>query len=416
MARTTPILDHLQRTEPLLEQYGPPVPGHAPVLLVQTFGPIEAEYASVRRGCGLLDQPHRAVIRIGGGDRLAFLNRMLTQELKDLKPWQSRSSFWLSRKGRIDADLRVICLPDHILLDLDVHAAANTVKSLSEFVIADDVTIEDHTEQWHRLALHGPGAAAILEGVTLLAQADAITPAALAPQNVTIVRMGQVQMLVDRFDTAGVPGLELFVPVAHAAEFYTTMLQFGSHPPGAAALAGRPAHAVNFRPIGWAAWNMARIESGTPIYPIDFGHDSLPAETGALEQRVSFKKGCYLGQEVVARMHSLGHPKQTLCAIKFDDAGAGDESPPQPVTGAPLYPLAPGAMVPADASALGEPVGTVTSSTLSPMLGGAVICFAQLKWAHKAAGTRLTTVAEGRVIAGTVQAKLQTWPVAPSSS
>src|SRR5690349_2726045 len=112
--------------------YGPP---EAAVLVAETFGELEREYAALRSGCIILDQPQRTVLEVTGPDRLPFLNRMLTQELKDLAPGQVRRSFWLNRKGRIDADLRVIELGDRTLLDLDIHAAARALAGLSSFII-----------------------------------------------------------------------------------------------------------------------------------------------------------------------------------------------------------------------------------------------------------------------------------------
>src|SRR6185436_21150893 len=100
------------------------------------------------------------------------------------------------------------------------------------------------------------------------------------------------------------------------------------------------------RRIGWHAYNIARLEAGWPIFNIDFGPDSLPHETGVLNDRVSFKKGCYLGQEVVARMQSLGHPKQRLVGLKaVEETGADEDRVPE--AGAALHAARP-AEKPAD--------------------------------------------------------------------
>jgi len=138
-----------------------------------------------------------------------------------------------------------------------------------------------------------------------------------------------------------------------------------------------------FRPAGWHAFNIARIENGWPIFNLDFGPDSLPAETGVIADRVSFTKGCYLGQEVVARMHSLGHPKQQLVALRVSSKEHEDPQW-QPITGAAITSAAP---LPPGGEA--KPIGAVTSSTRSPMLGDDIICLAQVKWDQSQPGTKL---------------------------
>src|SRR4051812_36724439 len=109
MAAVSPLLRWHQQAEAALQTYGPPEAG---VQVVETFGELELEYAALRKHCVLIDQPQRGTIQVTGADRLAFLNRMVTQELKGLAPFQVRRSFWLNRKGRIDADLRIIELGD----------------------------------------------------------------------------------------------------------------------------------------------------------------------------------------------------------------------------------------------------------------------------------------------------------------
>ena len=153
----------------LLLPYGPDSGGEStgpspaqtapePINLVGTYGELELEYAAIRKGCLLVDLPNRAVLEVTGSDRLDFLNRMLTQELRPgkawLEPFTSVGSFWLNRKGRIDADLRVLVLPDRILLQGDAHAAQRAIDGLSSFIITEDVTLGDHSQTTHRLAMH----------------------------------------------------------------------------------------------------------------------------------------------------------------------------------------------------------------------------------------------------------------------
>ena len=408
----------------------PPTPPTASAVdLVQTYGELELEYAAVRKGCGLFDTPHRAVLEVRGSERLAFLNRMLTQELKGLRPRDARKSFWLNRKGRLDADLLLFETGSSILLDLDIHAAARTLAGLDAFVIADDVTIADVSADWSRMALHGPTAAMLLDEIADTAQGS-LSARTLAPGAVTKVAftLGEpdeygnseaANVWVVRDDATGECGLELFVPRQYALAVYRQLLEAGTDP-GLTIDGSRPTvgHRARLRPIGWHAYNIARIEAGTPIYNIDFGPENLPAESGILDQRVSFTKGCYLGQEIVARMHARGHPKQTLVALKI-------EPPPHardphtglsfmPVSGGAVYALPEGTAIEAFKPGEQQPVGTITSSSLAPMLSAIPVCFAQLRWGHHLPGTRHVVIAEGVTAAAVVQPSLAFWrsPVA----
>jgi len=338
MARISPLRRRHQEAEASLVSYGPADHPEGAVELVETFGELELEYAALRKGCVLLDQPNRAIIEVTGRDRLAFLNRMLTQELKDLGPHSVRRGFWLNKKGRIDSDVRVIDLPSRTLLDVDVHSLARTIDTLNAFIIADDVALVSAAERTHRLALHGPTGTELLKFTAeLTSGADASGPVfdELEPGRATVIRIASNEIVVFREDSAGEVGLELIVPAAGVAEVYETLVVAGKcEDDEGGAEPSKLASRVRLRPAGWHAFNIARIEAGTPLYNIDFGVESQPGETGVLNDRVSFKKGCYPGQEIVARIAHRGHPKQGLVAIKFervplDEPGASR----QPVTG-----------------------------------------------------------------------------------
>lgn len=383
--------------------------------VVAALGPIELEYGSLRKHAALLDQPTRGVLRLTGGERLDFLNRMITQEMKGLSPYSCRRSFWLSRKGRIDADMRVLHLPDETLLDLDILAADRTRKGLDSFIITEDCSITDVTQSTHRLALHGPRAADLLSLCTG-------TPVNLAQDAATTLTIAAVSVLVLRDDTAGVPGYELFVPSAGAHAVVQDLVAKGHdprhhHEPGRAiALLQRddPAASIRLELIGWHAYNMARIEAGTPLYNMDFGPESLPAETGVLHDRVSFTKGCYLGQEVVARMHARGQSKQSLMTIKFERMIAADQQP-QDLPYPPLPDPASAVALEGTADAPGDVIGTITSAAPAPTLGMAPVAFAQVKSVHAKPGTVVITQAEGQLLRGVIQASLAPQPAHKSA-
>jgi folate-binding protein YgfZ len=398
MAHPSPLRqDHLERNATLLP-YGPP---GTDVELAESFDDLELEYAALRKRCVLIDRPDRGVIEITGADRIGFLNRMVTQELAGLAAGGVRESFWLNRKGRIESDLLLMELGERMLADVDVHFAARTVQTLSAFVFSEDVSLSDATASHHRLELVGP------TGPELLT----IASGAPAPEPGTVARgaIAGESVVLDASDALGVPLIGVTCAAAAAASVAGALFMLGA-PAGLERLGeaegaisdGTPAGRIRLRRAGWHALNIARIEAGLPRFMLDFGPDSLPAETGLLDRRVSFTKGCYLGQEIVARMRSLGHPKRTLVAIECERRAVSPErhDPVHPSTGTPVCLPAPPGQTPAV-------VGAVTSAALSPSLGNLPVCFAQVKWGYHEPGTELMIQAEGVELSARVREGLR---------
>ncbi|MBL8763867.1 MAG: aminomethyltransferase family protein [Phycisphaerae bacterium] len=407
MARISPLLASPALAGSLVRAYGPE---EATVGVVEVVDQLEAEYAALRRSCVVLDLPQRGTLRVSGPDRLPFLNRMLTQDLRTLPDGSCRRSFWLTRKGRIDADLRVLAPPrtassqpgwhvDETILDLDVHAVERTKTGLASYIIADDVAIEDATGEFHRLALHGPAAPALLERCDPAAGAAAAQPGA-----VFVAVIDGARVLVDRQDSAGEPGFELLIATAEARRVFEALLESGGFAFGTQRRGGDALPRI--RPAGWHAYNIARIEAGWPVYHLDFGPNSLPHESGVLHDRVSFTKGCYLGQEIVARMQSLGHPKQRLVGLDVESRAA-----PLRADGPPSDPIVPdtGSAIVATAEPDSPTIGAVTSAALSPMLGSRPIAFAMVRHEQSAPGTCLIVHAADAPLNAKVRDSLTFW-------
>lgn len=375
MARQSPLIDRLAEFEPTMLGYGA---GDLAVPVIESFGQLEFEYASLRRSGVMMDQPHRGTIEVSGADRLDFLNRMLTQKLAGVLPGSSACSFWLNRQGRIVADLRVLVLSDRVLMDVDVHAVGSVVESLGSYLFSDEVELLDSTDRWHRIGIQGPDMPRLLASI-----AGGEVPDEGRCAQVSIAGHAVV---VDRWQRTGEPGFELSMPIEAADAVWQGL--------NAAAEQAE----IRLRAAGWHAFNIARIEAGTPLFMMDFGPDSLPGETTLLETRVSMNKGCYLGQEVVARMHNLGHPKQRLAAIRLDKPAEAGEF--QPFTGLEIF----------EQDDPQAAVGAVTSSTISPMLGGEPICFAMLKWSHASDGSRVAFHTSRGPLVATVRERLRFWP------
>ena len=296
--------------------------------VLATTGSVELEYAALRKSVGVFDASCRGTILLQGEDRLAFIDRMTTQGLSNMKDGDSKLAFVLNRKGRIVSDVIVAQLPDRVLIDCDVTLMQPLMEHFDSFVVADNVTITNTTQDEHRLWLLGPDSSKLE-----------------IPKDV------QFPLPIEFL---GLEGVAVSVTPKVAEELWK---KFTSQ---------------DVRPVGWYALNMVRVEEGAPVFNIDFSSTNLPHETSCCSSRVKFDKGCYLGQEVVARMESLGAPKQLLVGLEL-------QTDALPIAGTQIWDKL--------SDEGGKPIGVVTSSAMSPMHGGGVAIIAMVKKVCAPAGT-----------------------------
>jgi aminomethyltransferase len=348
---------------------------YAQLEIVSTFGEPQAEYSAIRKACALMDLPQRGLLELTGKDRLPFLNNLLTNQSWDkstrkvLAAGQGVYAFLLNLKGRIVADVNVLERGEATLLEMDARLVEPVRAILDKYLITEQVKLTSRVGQWHEIALHGPGAAAVLD-----AAAGSHVPE-LPPLGSTAVRLIDADVIVWRDDPCGVPGLHLVLPSADAPRIWSALIErFGE-------LVGHAKRPL--RPAGWAAFNACRIEAGRPLFGIDFDDSILPAETGQFDRAVSVTKGCYLGQEIVARMHARKQVAKQLVGLRV----GGDALP---IAGSILY------------DDQGNQVGGVTSSTVSPILSNAAICLGYLKKPFFNEGTVVKVPAEGGMRNATV--------------
>ncbi len=364
--------------------------------IVATFGESQAEYAFVRKSAGMIDLPQRGIIELTGKDRLPFLNNLLTNqtfakaEKAGLRAGEGTYAFLLNLKGRIVCDVNVIERGDRTLLEIDARYAQPLVKLFDAYQFSEQVKVIDRTGQLHEIALHGPGAAAMIS--QLAGQEIALSK----PLSSTSATLAGVETIVWRDDPTGLPGYHLILPADRAAEVWTTLLERIN----ASLEIGKRL----LRPLGWAMFNTLRIEAGRPIFGIDFdgqpvesampnkanrdaaadaGPGILPAETGLFDRAVSITKGCYLGQEIVARMHARQQLARQIVGIRL-------QTDALPFAGEPIY------------DDQNNQIGGITSSTISPLLSNNAICLGILKKQYIAPGTSVLVPAEGAMRKGTV--------------
>ena len=295
---------------------------YAGVPIVATFGEPQAEYGALHTAAGLFDEPHRGVIELTGPDRLPFLNNLLTNQTFD-KSAKTRMpdgtaiyAFLLNAKtGRIMTDIVAVEVGGRTLLLLDARLTGEVAKVLERYRFAEKVVITDRAGELHTMSLHGPGSGA------LLTKSGLNEP----PRSMRSVagRLFGFESVVVRRDVAGVPGFTIVVASADARAVWRGFVAWSVVEPGEHA-GKRP-----LRPVGWAALNATRIEAGRPLFGIDFDDTLLPAETGLFDEAVSVIKGCYPGQEVVARMHARQQVARKLVGLRMADDAL-------PVAGSPV--------------------------------------------------------------------------------
>jgi glycine cleavage system T protein len=295
-------------------------------LLPAHFGNSSAEYAAVRSAVGFIDLSHRALLQLTGADRVSFLQGMVSNDVKALKPGEGQYATILNQQGKVLGDARVLCSENSLYLDLWEIIKDKIAEHLNRYLVADEVEIADRTNEYSIISLQGPQAEACLRG--LLGQAE--FPGRMAEHR--MVNIDGAQVCVVRASTTGETGYDLIIPRPHLKNIAEQLTEAGKQFSGAW--------------VGEDAHDVLRVEAGIPRYGIDFTEDNLLLEVG-LDHAVSFTKGCYLGQEVVERIRSRGHVNKKLVGLILEGqepAGRGD------------------------VVFAAKPVGTITSSVHSPAL------------------------------------------------
>jgi len=390
--------------------------GDSGAQIAEHFDAFEAEYAALRQRVGVIHLPQRGVLKLAGDDVKDYLHRLCTQEINGQAGGASVRAFQLNERGHVTADLMVHLGDAGTWLEGD----ADDLPALAKLILArqftEDLTLREAVGACAVFWLIGPAAVRLLSAAARddAARETAARVGAMPGTHHVLDLEGAPGVTAYRHDLGQLLGVRVVVAARHAAELYPRLLAAAGHehtdpavlnPEEAAAFAGRRRASLRGRPVGWSAFNTVRIEEGVPLYHVDFGPTSLPAEVPGphgIDQAVSFTKGCYLGQEVVARMKSLGHPKKLLVAFRVDrgvDHGvdgpdgiaSGVDNPtphPLPVAGAQVF----------DADDPTKVIGAVTSSAASPLAGQTAIGFAVVRWGRHRPGTALRMPADGRLI------------------
>jgi folate-binding protein YgfZ len=312
---------------------------------------LDLQHRAAMTAAGVIDRSTLGKVTVTGRDRAAFLQGMLSNDVKALQPGQGCPAAFLDAHGKVVSLLSVYVLEDRILLELPAGSTDKFLQTIDKFLISEKAYFEAADDLYAILAVQGPDAEKMLAGLS----GAALDPAPYSHQEVAIAG---ARVRVARRSEAVTPGFHCWTTVGHAEALGRTVREAGAVPMGAQAL------------------ETLRIEAGIPAYGQDVDETVILPET-RLDDLVSFTKGCYIGQETVARVKYRGHINRGLSGMVLE----GDQLPSH------------GDAITAD----DKEVGLVTSAVRSIALGKP-IALGYIRREHFAAGTAVTVVTgEGSV-------------------
>jgi aminomethyltransferase len=291
--------------------------------IAEKYGDPMAEYRAARHGCGALNLFSYGKLRVEGRDRVRYLHNMLSNDIKKLPVGNGCHATLLTRQGRMETDLYVVAGADWFWLECPPAGTGAAFRTLNQHIVGDVVSVEDRTESFGILSLQGPGSRAKMSELTGIALEG------MAPLQSRSAAGGG--SFVVRRDRTGCDGYDLWLPAGETESVWSDWMDGGG-----------------ILPVGLTAWNYLRTEAGIPWFGVDMDESNLPMEFG-LQSAISMTKGCYRGQEVVARVAHRGHLDRVL-------AGIAVESPVVPEKGWEVF-------------SGDKKIGTVTSAIFSPILG-----------------------------------------------
>jgi tRNA-modifying protein YgfZ len=260
---------------------------------------LASEHRTLLEGCGLLDRSERGKLALSGAGAVEFLNGQVTNELATLRPGEGCYAAFLTHKGKMLGDLRILAVGEHadgppseLLLDTERVALQDLFDMIRRFKVGFQVELHKRTLESGLLSLIGPQAARIA-GAERLAEVEHSS----AP-----VLVGELAAVVARTDV----GVDLICASADSEALRRALLDRGA--------------------VSEEAVECLRIERGRPRFGIDLDQTVIPQEAGLNERAVSFTKGCYVGQETVARLHYRGKPNRHLRGLRLSEpAEVGEE-------------------------------------------------------------------------------------------
>ena len=299
--------------------------------IVADYGDWLAEHAALRETAGVIDLSFRSRICLTGADRVRFLHGQVTNDVKKLRVGEGCYSAITTAKGKMESDLNIFALADELLLDFKPGLTEKISARLEKFIVADDVQIVDAAPHYGLLSVQGPKSAKVVRALNLFPE---IPTQQFNSIKISDATLGEIYLVNN--PRLGTSGFDLFVPNNSLGAVADKLIT--------------AAKSVGGRAVGWTAFETARIEAGIPRFGADMDETNIPLECGIESRAIVYNKGCYIGQEIINRIHSVGHVTRELRGLRL---AANLESLPK--KGDKLFHA-------------GKEVGYVTSAVKSPAL------------------------------------------------
>jgi tRNA-modifying protein YgfZ len=274
-------------------------------LPVHTGHLVKDEYRVLVEGCGLVDRTERGKLALSGPDAKSFLAGQVTNDIEALQPGDGCYATFLTHKGKMLGDMRVLDSGEELLLDTERVALQALFDTIRRFKIGYDVELHKRTLECALLSLVGP---ASREVATRAAGHEAPDPLDIAPPDREHAHTpATIAGLVVRLIATEEAGIDVLCEAADREAVNEALIAAGA------------------RAVSEAAAEIVRVERGCPRYGVDLDDTTIPQEAGLNERAVSFTKGCYVGQETVARLYYKGKPNRHLRGLRLSAPAASGE-------------------------------------------------------------------------------------------
>lgn len=330
------------------------------------YGNVTAEHRAVRQAAGIADVSHRGKLRVTGEDRVKWLQSVISNDILPLQPGQGRYSSLLTHKGKMLTYFRLYMQSEGVILEDVGEIGETTFQVLRKFLLyGTKAKMENCAESWGLLLISGPKAAHVVQSAFGVDVTD------VQPVDFVTAQIGGHHALVLRTEETGEADIEVLLPADGVLTAWTTAMQAGAK--------------FGITAVGSHAREALRIEAGIPKAGPDLNEQIVPPEASLEGRAFSLNKGCYPGQEVVARMDTYGNVRRKMVGLVMRDSVV-------PPHGAKLY-------------SGDREVGWISSAVRSPQLDRAIAFGFPLRDFSKP-GTELTVEFEG----GRYQATVETLP------